>query len=151
MKSIFGKPVLELNKSGLFKETKWFDDLRAVFLAYFLEDQIEESHSKSNISGVFKYYYKRTAFLRRMTALFILFLITIQKPEWCTRLGNSISSDCTRSDSGESYYIFLPMFQQGVASTLFIYLLMYLLLFFHLMKSNYSVSIVQSDNLKLYQ
>lgn len=148
MKTFFGKEIIEADKSGFFPETPHYEDMRAIFLAHFLDKKNEEIEATSHIKGMFKYYYKKTSFFRKSLAVLLLFIIFLLKPVWCQSLGDQISDDCSTGIDGRQYFVLTPFFLEGSYITVLMFFIMYFLLSFQALKIHYTEKVIQNEILK---
>lgn len=148
MNKFLGKPVIDTNKSDFYNETKYYEDMRVVFLAHFFEKRKEEVEVISQMRGMFKYYYRKTGFIRNLVAIFILFLAIFQKPAWCAKMGDQITPDCRQAADGRTFFIFAPFFLDGTQVTVMVFSLMYFLLGFQALKIHFSEAVVRNEMIK---
>ena len=148
MKRFYGKEIIEPNKSGFHSETPYYTDMRAIFLANFLDKKIESMEVESQLKGIFRYYYKKTSFVRKALAILLFFIIFLQKPAWCQKLGDQVSEDCSQGQNGQQFFLLNPLFIEGTNITVLLFTIMYFLLSFQALKIHYSDKIVRSELVK---
>ena len=146
---------MNLKNSFLFREeeappeTVYHDDIRALVLAHKLNARMVIVESNAQIKGLFSYYHRKLASVRKVMLGVILAMILFQKPAWCLKMGEAIDQTCSRDVEGREYNLNITTFIDPRTSFVLSFGLMYALIVLQILKIQSSEVALRAEKLKL--